>query len=456
MKIIIAEDDADQGLALEAFVRKIGHAVVLAPSGREALDAVQDSADLLLADLNLPDMNGIDLLRQARARHPLLEVLILTAFGTVDTAVEAMRWGARNYLTKPVNPEEFLHHLQTVEELIRLRASASRAGRGALVGMSTAMQKAYAVLDVAAASSAPVLITGETGTGKELAAQAIHRLSLRRDRPFIPVNVGALPEALVESELFGHEKGAFTGAHKKRDGRFILASGGTLFLDELDALPLALQPKLLRALESREVWPVGAEAPVGADIRLVAATGADPERLKDGRLVRPDLFYRLSVFTIHMPPLRDRVEDIPLLVRALLDQESRNIQVREDATHPPPLGISAEALALLLRRPWPGNVRELRNAIEQAVARLRFGGSVSGTLQPEHFGVDAGEARDALPFKEAKARASEEWTRQAVLSALAESGGNVSEAARRLQMNASALFRLIKKYGIDAGRQESR
>jgi DNA-binding NtrC family response regulator len=454
MKIIIAEDDPDQGLALAAYVRRAGHEVVLAPSGREALDAVKESVDLLLSDLHLPDMTGIELLRQARARHPLLEVLILTAFGTVDTAVESMRWGARNYLTKPVNPEEFLRHLQTVEELIRLRSSASRAGRGALVGMSTAMQKAYAAIDLAAASAAPVLITGETGTGKELAAQALHRLSPRHDHPFIPVNVGALPEALVEAELFGHEKGAFTGAHRKKEGRFTLAQGGTLFLDELDALPLPLQPKLLRSLEAREVWPVGAEAPVPVDVRLVAATGADPERLKDGRVLRPDLFYRLSVFTIHMPPLRERVEDIPLLVRALLDQESRNIQVREDATHPPPLGISAEALAALLRRPWPGNVRELRNVIEQAVARLRLGGTVAGTIEVEHLGAEATATGQDLPFKEAKARASEEWTRQAVLAAVASAKGNVSEAARRMQMNTSALFRLIKKYGIEVERLE--
>lgn len=454
MKIIIAEDDSDQGLALAAFVRKLGHEAVLAPSGREALDFLKGSEDLLLSDLRLPDMTGIELLRQARTKHPLLEVLILTAFGTVDTAVEAMRLGARNYLTKPVNPEEFLHHLQTVEELIRLRASASRAGRGALGGMSSAMRKVYGIIDLAAASAAPVLITGETGTGKELAAKAIHRLSSRRDRPFIAVNVGALPETLVESELFGHEKGAFTGAHRKKEGRFTLAQGGTLFLDELDALPLSIQPKLLRALEAREVWAVGAEAPIIADVRLVAATGADPERLKDGRLLRPDLYYRLSVFTVHLPPLRERVEDIPLLVRALLDQESRNIQVREDATHPPPLGISAEALAILLRRTWPGNVRELRNVIERAVARLRFSGTVAGTIGPEYVSEEAG-AEPALPFKEAKARASEEWTRQAVQTSLAAAEGNVSEAARRMQMNASALFRLIKKYGIQVERKES-
>jgi DNA-binding NtrC family response regulator len=352
-----------------------------------------------------------------------------------------MRRGARAYLTKPFDPEELIFHIRTVEETLKLREMAFRFSRGELVGSSLLMQKVYQEIDLAAASDSPVLITGETGTGKELAARAIHDLSPRKKGPFIAVNMGALPKELVESELFGREKGAFTGADARKRGRFALAEGGTLFLDELTSLPLELQPKLLRAIETKEIWPLGAERPEQVQVRPVAATNANIDAMIKEGTFRSDLYYRLNIHRIFLPPLRDHPEDIPMIARTLVerrktDDKTGGLRATE---------ISGGALAALVSRPWPGNVRELANVLGKAVLRSKTSGA--SRIEAEHLDPEPGSF-PLLSFKEAKDKAAEEWSKGAIRTALALTEGNVSKAAVLLKMNQNALFRLIKKYGL--------
>jgi DNA-binding NtrC family response regulator len=386
-------------------------------------------------------MNGTELLQQARRRKPEIEVVIMTAYGTIPSAVEAMRRGARAYLTKPFDPEELISHIRNVEETVKLREIAFRVSRGELVGSSLLMQKVYQEIDLAAASDSPVLITGETGTGKELAARAIHDLSPRKKGPFIAIDMGALPKELVESELFGRERGAFTGADAKKRGRFVLADGGTLFLDELTSLPLELQPKLLRAIEIKEIWSLGAEKPEQVHVRFVAATNANIDAMIRERTFREDLYYRLNMHRIFMPPLRDRPEDIPIIARTLLDRAKMD----DRSTGPGPSEISGQALAALLSRPWPGNIRELANVLGKAILRGKTMGA--SRIEAEHLDPEPGSF-PSLSFKGAKDKAAEEWSKRTIRTALALTEGNVSRAAVLLKMNQNALFRLIKKYGL--------
>jgi DNA-binding NtrC family response regulator len=386
-------------------------------------------------------MNGTELLQQARRRRPEIEVVIMTAYGTIPSAVEAMRRGARAYLTKPFDPEELISHIRNVEETVKLREIAFRVSRGELVGSSLLMQKVYQEIDLAAASDSPVLITGETGTGKELAARAIHDLSPRKKGPFIAIDMGALPKELVESELFGRERGAFTGADAKKRGRFVLADGGTLFLDELTSPPLELQPKLLRAIEIKEIWSLGAEKPEQVHVRFVAATNANIDAMIRERTFREDLYYRLNMHRIFMPPLRDRPEDIPIIARTLLDRAKMD----DRSTGPGPSEISGQALAALLSRPWPGNIRELANVLGKAILRGKTMGA--SRIEAEHLDPEPGSF-PSLSFKGAKDKAAEEWSKRTIRTALALTEGNVSRAAVLLKMNQNALFRLIKKYGL--------
>jgi DNA-binding NtrC family response regulator len=386
-------------------------------------------------------MDGTELLKEARRRKPEIEVVIMTAYGTIPSAVEAMRRGARAYLTKPFNPEELIFHIRTVEETLKLREMAFRFSRGELVGASLLMQKVYQEIDLAAASESPVLITGETGTGKELAARAIHDLSSKKKGPFIAVNMGALPKDLVESELFGREKGAFTGADARKRGRFALAEGGTLFLDELTSLPLELQPKLLRAIETKEIWTLGAEKPEQVRVRPVAATNANIDAMIKEGTFRADLYYRLNIHRIFLPPLRDHPEDIPLIARTLVERAKTDDNTGASrATE-----ISGGALAALVSRPWPGNVRELANVLAKAVLRTKTSGA--SRIEPEHLDPEPGSF-PLLSFKEAKDKAAEEWSKGTIRTALALTEGNISKAAVLLKMNQNALFRLIKKYDL--------
>ena len=401
-----------------------------------------DEADLLVTDLRMPGFDGLSLLREARLRRPSLQVIVMTGYGSIGSAVEAMRLGARAYLTKPFEIEELLLHLREVETLHRLLGIPA-SGRGDLVGSGTAMRRVYGEIDVAALSDAPVLIVGDTGTGKELAARAIHQASRRAQGPFIAVNCAAISRELIESELFGHEPGSFTGAQGRKRGRFALAKGGTLFLDEINSLPLDLQPKLLRAIEAQEIWPVGAEAAERTDLHLLAATNVKLDDLVRAGGFREDLYYRLHVLSVVLPTLREHPEDIPQIVHALLVRAAGGVERHS---------ITATALSNLIARSWPGNVRELANALERALARAAVGQPGISGVSPLTISV---EHLDPLPvgslpvaFKAGRERAAEEWARVAIRNALTRSRGNTSEAARILKMSRTALLRLINKYGL--------
>ncbi len=439
MNVLIVEDDKPLSSGLVEIVKRSGRHVDCVTDGEQAL-AQLERVDVLVTDLRLPGMDGISLLQEIRKRQKYPEIIVMTAYGTIPSAVEAMKLGARAYLLKPFDPEELLLHLNEVEELLRLREASTRAGRGELIGSSEAMQRVYREIDMASASNASVLISGETGTGKELAARAIHDLSPYVQSSFVAVNLGALPRDLVESELFGYEKGAFTNAQIKKKGRFLLAHEGTLFLDEIDSLPFELQPKLLRALETKEIWPLGAERPEKVDARILAATNTELEKLIEKGQFREDLYYRLNVLHVRMPSIKEHPEDIPQIVHVLLErmnQESPNGKV----------DISPGALAQLMTMEWRGNVREMLNVLERAKAR--YGNLIQGgiKLDVEHLDPNP-EVFPDLPFKKAKNAASEEWAKRAIRGALVRSEGNVSRAAKLLRMNKNSLFRLIKKYDI--------
>jgi DNA-binding NtrC family response regulator len=450
MKILIVEDEQS---AVEPLVRILQHEgwndLSIAKEASIGLQKALD-ADLMITDVRLPDFDGLTLLKEVRKVNPAIEVIVMTGFATVPSAVEAMKHGARAYLTKPFRSEEIIAHVREVQEKLKLKELAAGGGRGALVGTSAAMRRVYAEIDICGPSASPVLITGETGTGKDLAANAIHGSSKRKDHPFVSVNLGALPRELVEGELFGHEKGAFTGAHAKKQGRFVVANGGTLFLDEIDSLPIDLQPKLLRVIEKYEVWPLGSEKHQKVDVRIIAATNSNiEERVKSGAF-REDLYYRLNVLRIEMPPLRSHIEDVPQIARALLDRMSTNFRDRQ-------IQITASALSFLVSQPWKGNVRELSNTIERALTRgaaspessepggpIVIDGSSFGVVGESLPPVDMGD----LPFKKAKSRAADIWARNTIRSMLTASEGNVSAAARKLKMSRTALIRLIQRYGL--------
>ena len=353
-----------------------------------------------------------------------------------------MKLGARAYLLKPFDHEELLIHLQQIEEIIHWREAADATGRGNLVGSSSVMRQVYADIDIAATSDAPLLISGDTGTGKELAARAVHALSARRNNSFVAVNLGAIPKELAEDELFGHVKGAYTGAHQDKKGRFTLSEGGTLFLDEIDSLPLSVQPKLLRAIETREIWPVGAEKPITVDARIIAASNTDLHLLIEQGAFREDVYYRLNVLNIAMPPLRDHPEDIPQMTHALLERINRDSASA--------CSVSAEALAHLMSHPWDGNVRELSNTLERAIARAASSHPSDNPIMRidvSHFDSMPTPMK-GLSFKQAKSIAMEEWSKVTIRQMLVQTNGNVSEAARQFKMSRTALIRIMNRYGI--------
>jgi DNA-binding NtrC family response regulator len=443
MKIVLVDDEEGLRSALSEVLRRAGHQVVACADGAAGLQAVEE-ADLLITDLRMPNFDGLSLLREARLRRPTLQVIVMTGFGSISSAVEAMRLGARAYLTKPFESDELLLHLREVETVQRLREVAN-SGRGKLVGSSAAMRRVYHDIDVAAGSDLPVLITGDTGTGKALAAQAIHQGSSRSSGPFITVNCAAISQALIESELFGQVVNAAdkAGVSGNKRGRLSLAHGGTVLLDDINALPLEIQPKLLRAIETKEIWPIGAVEPEKIDLRIIALTNVRIDALvREGRF-REDLYYRLNVLPVSLPTLREHIEDIPQMVHALLQRSTHGV-----ARH----AITANALSSLISRSYPGNVRELANTLDRALARAAvaqpgISAHAALTISLEHLDpVNANST--ALAFKQGRERAAEEWARSAIRNALVRSRGNTSEAARILKMSRTALLRLISKYAL--------
>ncbi len=440
-KILVVDDDAAVvDFLVEALRDEYDVSGTISP--RDALErAVTTDIDLVIADLEMPEMRGLDLLQAILDRNPGQLVMLITAFGSVDLAVQAVRAGACDFVTKPFRTEVLLLAVERAlrersmrREIVRLRDHRGEPPSG-LVARSPEMRVVLEVARRAARSHATVLITGESGTGKGALARWIHDHSPRRDGPMLEVNCAAMPGGLVEAELFGVRRGAFTDARESRDGLFVEASGGTLFLDEIGEMPLEAQAKLLGVLESNKVRPVGDTTEVEVDVRVVAATNrAIEDDLRDGRF-RTDLFYRLNVIRIAVPPLRERTDDIPELVRAFLQRRSRGEAL--------PLGISEDALRWLMRQPWPGNVRELANVIERAVALTEH-----DTIVLEDV-VDVGNTRDAVPDLLAgavKRRLSlDDVERQYISQVLDDCGGNVSRAARILGIDRRTLYRKLNR-----------
>lgn len=443
-RILVVDDEPTQLELVGGFLKKKGFEVVQAQSGEKALELFrQEIFDLVLADQKMPGMTGLDLLGAVRGINPEVAVIVVTAYGSIETAVSAIKAGATDYLTKPLNLDELLYRIQQVKERESLR-SENRELREALqkqhriegiIGESREMLEVISLVRRVASSEATVLIRGESGTGKELIAKAIHFASPRAARPLVRVNCAALPETLLESELFGHEKGAFTGALATRKGRFELADGGTLFLDEIGDLPLHLQAKLLRVLQEREFERVGSSRPIRVDARIISATHRDLEALVRSGQLREDLYYRLNVVTLYLPPLRERRQDLPLLIdhflRFFAEKNGKKIS-----------GFSREARDALLRYDYPGNVRELENIIERAVVLTR----------------DDVIGKDDLPLMvqepEAEAEAGtlpasvEAVERRMIRDALARSRGVQTRAAELLGISERALRYKLRKYGF--------
>ncbi len=457
--ILVADDDRTIRRNLVRFLQSEGYQALEAANGEEALACIHDEEpDAVLLDLKMPGRDGLEVLGELGPALADLPVIVVTAFGGSAAAIEAMRRGAYDYLSKPFDLDEVL---LTLKRALRQRAlafevralRAQAAGESGetpdgpddaepeLIGQSAAMREVFKAIGRAAAAGAPVLVVGESGTGKELVAAALHRHSGRAAGPFIRVNCGALPEGLVESELFGHERGAFTGADRQKPGRFERAAGGSIFLDEVGELPLSAQAKILRVLQQREFERVGGTETLRTDARIISATHRDLSKEVTAGRFREDLFYRLNVARIVIPPLRDRPEDIPPLAEHILRCVERRHGWGE-------LSLSPEALAALQERPWPGNVRQLENVLARAVIVAR-----GRTILPEHLDADesadpaipaAGELTETLPLRALLA----EVERRAIHRALVACGGNRTRTAERLGISRRQLFDKIREYDL--------
>ncbi len=441
-----------------------GHAVVEARDQPEAVQVLHASCPaVVLSDLRLPEGDGFGVLRAAKEVDPELPVIVMTAFGSIQDAVSAMKEGALDFLAKPVDPDHLLLLVQRALALRRMATEnillreelAARRGAPQIVGEDPRLKQVSVSLQRAAATDTTVLLEGESGTGKELFARALHVLSPRADGPFVAINCAAIPETLLETELFGHEKGAFTGAAARKPGKFELAHRGTLFLDEIGDLPLPLQAKILRALEEKRFERVGGTAPIQVDVRVVAATNRNLKAAVAARQYREDLYFRLSVFPITIPPLRDRPDDIPMLARHFIDRFCRDLNKK-------PLSLAPSAIQQLQEYAWPGNVRELQNCIERAVILTE-----GDTIHARHLSLSFRENGHALTapsddeglwakvdlsgtLADATRRVVSEVERRKIEQTLKEAGGNRNRAADLLQVTYKALVAKLREYGLES------
>jgi two-component system response regulator AtoC len=449
--VLLVDDDASTRKVARANLALEGFDVIPASSGAEALARLAETDPLaLVSDLKMPDMDGIALMERVHAVRPSLPVVLVTAHATIETAVRAMRLGALHYLTKPIRFDElalilrhaFAHERQR-RDVARLTGELERAaGFEEMVGTSSAVREVFAMIEQVAPADATVLLRGETGTGKELVARAIHRRSPRRERPFVAVNCTAIPKDLMESEFFGHERGAFTGAAARRIGRFEQADGSSLFLDEVGDLDLAIQAKLLRVLQEQEISRVGGQDPVKVNVRIVAATNRDLEALvREGRF-RDDLYYRLNVIPIRLPPLRERTGDLPALMEHFLGSFAARYG------RPAPLA-TPELLAAAGAYPWPGNVRELRNLCERAVLMgWAAVAPILGAAQRSDTPSCAQVADFSLPLLDARQRLVERFEREYLTRLLREHRGRIGEVARAAGIAERNLYEKMKAYGL--------
>lgn len=454
--ILIADDDTAHRMMLVMLMEEWGYRVEEAVDGQDALERVRRGpVDLIIMDLRMPRMDGLEATRAIHEYNAAIPIMILTAYSSIPSAVEALKTGAFDYLTKPIDFEALkagmsraLEHTRLRNENEELRRQLARFQVPEIVGHGAAMERLLEMIGLVAPTEVTVLITGESGTGKGIVARAIHAHSNRREKPLVEVNCAAIPESLIESELFGHEKGAFTGADRPRRGRFSMADGGTLFLDEIGELPLPMQAKLLRAIQEGLIQRVGSDSILQVDVRILAATNRNLEKMVADGTFREDLFYRLNVMSIEVPPLRERSEDIPALVTHFLTHFARK-------NHKTVKGVTPQVLDLFLHYPWPGNVRELENALERAVILMKGEYITEGELPPslQNFGAgmaacppETGEA-SVGGVEEAEGETLDDVERRKILRTLEETGWNKSEAARRLGITRRTLKLKLKKYG---------
>ena len=473
-RILVADDEPNLRRVLVAILRREGYDVVQAADGADAIDALAQPVDVIITDLKMPRVDGMEVLRHASAHHPAVPVIMITAFGTVDNAVAAVKAGAFDYIEKPFEQEQIRIIVNKAVKQAHLSRREARPlptiegggprGSFGLVGESPEMQAIYSIIKKVADTPSTVLITGESGTGKELVAKALHEHSSRKGGPFIKINCAAIPKTLMESELFGYEKGAFTGATSSKPGRFELADGGTLFLDEIGEIPVEMQVKLLRAIQESEFERVGGIKTIKVDVRLITATNRDLEReIKEGNF-RDDLFYRLNVVPLPIPPLRQRSEDIPLLVEHIIakfnDRLKKNVR-----------GISEDAMHVLKLHYWPGNIRELENVLERTIlfstgdsielddlpADLR--GEGDGPARPPATqelvvpvvaaaAIDGREPTGPTSLKAMVRAETSRVERELIARALDETGGNVTQAAKLLKISRKSLQMKMKEFGL--------
>jgi DNA-binding NtrC family response regulator len=447
-RILIVDDEPAMREVLEMRLEEWGFDVCLAEDGMEGKEKAEScDPDIVISDIIMPQYSGMDLLRILRAGKPFRPIILMTAQATIDLAVEAMKLGALDFVTKPIDYSKLRAILEASEAEIVLREESDKlsmqlekgAGFASFIGISKPMREVYELISSISASDAAVFITGESGTGKELAARIIHDRSSRSKGPFIAINAAAIPENLLESEVFGHEKGAFTGATGARQGCFELANHGTLFLDEIAEMPVALQPKLLRVLEDRIVRRVGGSQGFQVDVRVLAASNQDPRKAVEIKKLREDLFYRLNVFTVTLPPLRERKEDVPLLVRAFIQEFCKKHNSQAESCR-------GETLKLLSAYSWPGNVRELRNILERAVI-LAKGAWIEPSHLPAYVQNPGASGMDSNAPHSAGTTAAEA-EKELILRTLQETGNNKAGAARRLGLDVKTIRNKLKAYGM--------
>ncbi len=450
-KIFVIDDEKEMVELVQLGLKKRGFAVVPFSNGAEALAGLTEhDVDVVVTDLNMKGMTGLELCQTLVADRPDLPVIVLTAFGSFETAVGAIRAGAYDFVTKPVEIEALAIAIRRAAERRRLSGEvkrlrevvASTRGRGDLIGASPAMQTTHTLIDQVSATDATVLITGESGTGKEVVAREIHNRSRRKDAPFIAINCAAVPEALLESELFGHAKGAFTDAKQSRQGLFAQAHGGTLFLDEIGEMAISMQPKVLRAIQERKIRPVGAEGEISVDVRLITATNRDLEEMVEAKAFREDLYYRINVIHIPLPPLRARGGDVLLLAQHMLRQYAAVFDKKV-------MGLSPAAAERLVAYDWPGNVRELGNCLERAVALAHFEeiqvedlpDKIRNRSAPRSTNINSNELPELLTIEEVE--------RRHTLLVLEACKNNRTDAAKILGLDRKTLYRKLLRWGMN-------
>ncbi|MEW6107913.1 MAG: sigma-54 dependent transcriptional regulator [Nitrospirota bacterium] len=453
--ILLVEDKESMAQMLKETLESEGYRIIVAIDGSEGIRQIKENHfDLVLSDLKLPKKDGIEILKTTKAESPLTPVIVMTAFGTIETAVTAIKEGAFDFITKPFDTDHLLLLINRALETQRLHTEnmllkdelASKYGIPKIIGKSRSISEVAEKVQKVAHSKTTVLLLGESGTGKELFARAIHNLSPRREYPFVPINCAAIPRELLESELFGHEKGSFTGADAKKIGKFELADKGTIFLDEIAEMDFALQAKILRVIQEGEIERVGSVKPVKIDVRIVAASNKDIEKAMEDKLFREDLFYRLNVFPIVIPPLRERRDDIPLLIEYFINKYC--IELKTGLKN-----ITGSALDLLVNYPWKGNVRELENCIERAIILCE-----GSDITAEHIALNPQLSVESslrnIPMNGTLEDAAREATRiaetQRIIRALKETRGNKSRASELLRVSYKTLLTKIKDYGIES------